>query len=198
MNNKPKYYDKRQDFWRTYFEQALPWQDYLTSGDPDYARQWEELNELIPPLTREQETMLANLPRALNILVYSGLWCGDCVRQGPILHHISCAGSAIDLRFIDRDTSEELQDECRVLGALRVPVVLFLSEDFHEVARFGDRHLSVYRNKLALERGEITTPPQFPPSREMLGIEQNEWVDLVERVLTMLQLAPPLRARHND
>jgi len=198
MNSKPQYFDRRADFWRSHFESALSWKDYLTSGDPDYAKQWEELNCLIPPLTKEEKSRLGNLNRQLNILVYCGFWCGDCVRQGPMLHHIASAGSSIDLRFIDRESSEELQDECRILGALRVPIVIFLSEDYHEVTRFGDRHLSVYRTKLRRDRGEITTPPEFPPPKEELGVEQNEWIDLVERALIMLQLAPPLRARHKD
>lgn len=62
-------------------------------------------------------------------------------------------GPRVHLRIIDRAASEKLQDEPRILGALRVPAVVFLSGDFWEVGRFGDRLLNVYSAKAAREIG---------------------------------------------
>ena len=102
----------------------------------------------------------------------------------------------MSVRFIERDASEELQDELRILGALRVPMVVFLSEDFWEVGRFGERTLSVYRSKAAREVGRGSDSGILSPkAREK---ELAEWVDIFERVLFMLRLAPPLRRRHGD
>ena len=36
---------------------------------------------------------------------------------------------------------------------MRVPMVLFLTEDFHEIGRYGDRPLTVYREKAATRAG---------------------------------------------
>jgi thiol-disulfide isomerase/thioredoxin len=196
---KPKYYDKRSEFWKGFFEQALSYDAYLKSSEADKSAKWSAMAEKVPAVDEQQKQRLSGPPRILNVLVYSGIWCGDCVRQGPMLQRIAeAAGDNVELRLIDRDASEELQDELRILGALRVPVVVFLTEDFHEVGRFGDRLLTVYRAKARNELGAAcSTGIVAPPEGELLA-EMGEWVDIFERMLTMARLAPPLRERHSD
>jgi hypothetical protein len=133
----------------------------------------------------------------MNVLVYAGIWCGDCSRVGSMFRQIvEACGDKVNLRFIDREASDELKEELRIVGATRVPILVFLSEDFWEVGRFGERMLTVYRAKAAREigrdyRGGILSP-------RSLFDEQNEWVDIFERMLIMLRLSPPLRRRHGD
>lgn len=129
----------------------------------------------------------------------SGVWCGDCVRQGPMIRQIvEACDPTVELRVIDRDANESLRDEVRILGAMRVPVVVFLSEDFFEMGRFGDRTLAAYRAKAAKEMGAACPlPSAIVPADELLA-ERDEWVDVFERMLLMARLAPPLRRRHGD
>lgn len=77
-----------------------------------------------------------------------------------------------------------------------MPVVF--SEDFYELARFGDRHLSVYRRKAATELGPACETGLVPPSGEALATELAEWCDFFERLQLMLRLAPLLRQRYGD
>ena len=91
----------------------------------------------------------------------------------------------------------ELRDELRVLGAMRVPIVLFLTEDFHEIGRYGDRPLTVYREKAATELGAACPLPGSADGGA-LAAETAEWLDVFERMILMARLAPPLRARHGD
>lgn len=199
MPEKPKYYDKRSDFWKKHFERGLAYEAYLKSSESDKAARWAAMAKEVPAPDEEQKKRLAGHNRRLNVLVYSGIWCGDCVRQGPMFHHIAEAiGADADLRFVDRDSSEELQEELRVLGALRVPVVVFLTEDFHEIGRFGDRLLTVYRSKARNELGAACSTGLVAPPKDELLAELNEWVDIFERMLLMARLAPPLRARYGD
>lgn len=199
MAEKPKYYDKRSDFWKKHFERGEDYETYLKNGEADKASKWRAMAENIPTLSDDQTKRLTGHNRRLNILVYSGIWCGDCVRQGPMFHRIAQAvGGGTDLRFVERDDSEDLQDELRVLGALRVPVVVFITEDFHEIGRFGDRLLTVYRAKLRNELGAACSTGLVAPPGEELLAEMGEWVDIFERMLIMARLAPPLRARYDD
>ena len=200
MNEQaPKYRDKRSEFWRSVHALAKPYDQYLAAVEPTKASRWPAMAAQIPRLTEEQAARLAGHNRKMNVLVYSGSWCGDCVRQGPMIHRAAEAtGGEVDLRFIERDASIELQDELRILGALRVPVVVFLSEDFFEIGRFGDRMLSGYRAKARREAGPAcSTGILAPPADEMAG-EQAEWVDIFERMLLMLRLSPFLRERYGD
>lgn len=199
MNEKPKYYDKRSEFWKKCFEQAKPYEAYLACSPSEKAEKWTAMAERIPVLTEEQKEPLCRYNRCINILVYSGIWCGDCVRQGPMLQQIAEAvGDNVVLRFIERDVSEQLQDELRILGALRVPVVVFLTEDFYEIGRFGDRLLTVYRSKVRNELGVACSTSIVPPPLDEVLAELKEWVNIFERMLLMARLSPPLRQRHGD
>lgn len=194
-----KYFDRRAPFWREHFERALKYEAYLNASDPAQAERWVRMAERIPPLASEQAERLRGHGRRMRVLVYSGVWCGDCVRQGPMLRRIAEAcGPDVEIRFIDRDASEELKDELRILGAMRVPIVVFLSEDDFEVGRFGDRLLTIYRAKAAREVGPACSAGIVAPPPDELAAEQGEWVDIFERMLLMLRLSPMLRERYGD
>ena len=197
MSLKHTYYDKRSRFWNHYWDKASEYEEYITQAESNHQEKWRDSEARIPNLTNDQLKRLQGYNRELNVLFYSGVWCGDCSRQGPLLKKIADAcGEKVKIRFIERNTSEELQDELRIVGALRVPMVVFLSEDFWEVTRQGERTLIVYRAKAAreigadFEKGILTTKAR--------QTELSEWVDEFERVLIMLRLSPPLRRRYND
>jgi len=197
MTEKPVYYDIRSDFWRRHWEMASDYEAWIEGPDPRMARRWIESGTRIPALTDDQLARLRGYGRRMNVLMYTGIWCGDCARTGSMLREIAEAcGDLVSLRIIDRDASEELRDELRLVGATRVPVVVFLSEDWWEVGRFGDRTLSVYRAKAAREVGR--GPPAGVLAPGALAAEIGEWVDVFERMLLMLRLSPPLRRRHGD
>jgi thiol-disulfide isomerase/thioredoxin len=195
--NESGYYDKRSDFWKRHFGIALDFNSFSNIGKPEEIALWRERAERTPELTNEQKSRLQNYNRELNILVYAGTWCGDCSRQAPMLKKLAeAAGDKVNLRFIERETSKELQDELRVVGGLRVPIVVFLTEDFWEVGRFGERLLHIYRSKAAREIGRGIDEGVLSP--RALENEMLEWVDIFERMLLMVRLSPPLRKRHGD
>jgi len=197
MGEKPAYYDVRSDFWRRHFEMASEYDAFLENSEPRLAQRWIDSAERTPPLTEDKLGRLQGYNREMNVLMYAGVWCGDCARTGPILQRIAdTCGEQVELRVIDRRASEELQDEFRLVGALRVPVAVFLSEDWWEVGRFGDRMLTVYRAKAAREIGRSYRAGILTPNA--LAAELAEWVDIFERMQIMLRLSPPLRRRHGD
>lgn len=191
------YYDTQTDFFQQYFALGLPYTEYVASSEPSqcaYVRNYEALIALTPA----QEQRLAAYTRHMNVLVLSGLWCGDCTRQVPMLAAIEAACPLIKMRYVDSRSHPELHETLRINGALKVPVVVVLSEDFFELARFGDRHLSVYRRKAATELGPACETGLVPPAADALAIELAEWCDFFERLQLMLQLAPMLRQRYGD
>ena len=197
--DRPKYYDNRSDFWKRAFAQGLGYDVYLQSTEPDKAQRWRVMGDQIPALTEEQSDRLRGHGREMKVLVLSGAWCGDCVRQGPMFERIAAAcGARVELRLIDRDANPEIRDEMRILGAARVPAAVFLSEDYFEIGRFGDRLLTVYRKKAAREIGPACATGIVAPPPEELAAELGEWVDVFERMLLMLRLAPMLRERYGD
>ena len=197
MSEKPVYYDKRSEFWKKYWEQASTYEDYVSNSSEEHKKRWRDSEPRVPTLSEQQIERLTGYDRILKILVYCGVWCGDCVRQGPLLSKIAEAcGEKVELKFIERDVSEELQDELRIVGALRVPIIVFLTEDYWEIERYGERTLSVYRSKQARETGRGIDHGILSPTAR--NEELAEWVNIFERNLIIARLSPPLRRRHND
>jgi hypothetical protein len=199
LTDKPEIHDMRGAFWREQFETAFCYDTYLDTSDPAKASRWRELEACLPPVTSEQKARLTTVDRDMNVLVSSGVWCGDCVRQVPMIHRIALAcGGNVRLRVIDRDVCEALKEELRILGGARVPVVVFLSEDFYEIGRFGDRLLTSYRLKTQREAGAACPTGLIPPEGHELAAEMADWVDVFERMLLMLRTSTLLRQRYGD
>ena len=192
------YLDLRSDLFRRAFQGAVPYRDYLTTGNDREQAAWTRAGAAIPALPGDAGTRLDPAGRIVNVLCLSGIWCGDCVRSVPIVARLAeAAGPSVDFRLVDRDAIPELRDELRVLGAMRVPMVVFLTEDFHEIGRWGDRPLTVYRDKAVTELGAACPLPGSADGGA-LAAETDEWLDVFERMILMARLAPPLRARHGD
>jgi len=192
-----KYRDKRQELFRRYFEISPNYSDYLERSPLNYQSKWRATEGAVS-LTPQQTELVASFKRRMPVLVMSGVWCGDCSRQGPMLHAIELASTAIEVRWVESRENPELQEELRINGAEKVPVVVVMNEDFQEVQRFGDRHLSVYRRKAKSELGPACDTGLIPPSGAELSSELQEWIDFFERTQLMLRLAPAYRERYND
>lgn len=195
MNNKSG--DLRSEFYRACFSEALAFPDYLKTANETQRKRWDAFYELAQP-GDSQLKLVSTFTRKMHILILSGIWCGDCMRQLPFIHKLYSANSLIDLKFIDNQKIPELRDSLKIQGGARVPVVLFLSEDFYEVARFGDRTLAAYRNKANRELGPACEAGVVLPTSEELLEDNSEWMDQIERAQLILRLSPMLRERYGD
>lgn len=190
-------YDIRSQLWRDAFAQALTYSDYLATGTAAQQERWNAYRQKFS-LTDRQRATSAGFTRQLNVLVVSGIWCGDCARQGPMIDAISDGAPMLQVRFIDNQTNPQLRDELRIHGAARVPVVVSLSEDFFEVGRSLDRQLAAYRRKARTELGDACDAGIVAPPADDLAEELAQWLEHFERQELLLRLSPFLRKRHND
>lgn len=194
--NTIQYFDIRSAFWQRAFERASDYDTYLKTSPADKAARWHQQMDRLPPLPAADRERLTGHGCRLNVLLVSGVWCGDCVRQGPIIAQLAeAAGPEVALRVIDRDLDPAVRDEVRILGAMRVPVAVFLTSHFLEVGRFGDRMLSTYRRKAATELGAVCPLPSAATPADQLVVERGEWLDIFERMLLMVRLSPITRER---
>jgi len=184
--------------WQPVFEQALPYEAFLERYcDPlrDLQR-WQAVYDQTV-LTEEQRTLLGGFVRVMRVLCLTGAWCGDCVGQCPIFQRIAeAADGKIDLRFIDRDEHPDVADELGVCAGKRVPVLVFLTEDYHECARYGDRTLSRYR-QMAAELGGAACSTGITTADQLATVTQ-EWLNEFERIQWMLRTSARLRKLHGD
>lgn len=94
------------------------------------------------------------------------------------------------------DADRQLAMELSICGAPRVPVVVFLSEDGYECARFGDRTLTRYRAKVA--EGASCSTGLFAPPADLTQAVVQEWLDQFERVQWMLATSSRLMKLHGE
>lgn len=184
---------------KQHFAAATEYGAYVASGRPNEQENWRAFHARVR-VTTAQQSLLSSFTRRINVLCVSGTWCGDCVQQCPMLDHIARAAppGMIDFRLIDRDARPELAESVRICGGARVPVVLFLNEDFEFLGLGGDRTLARYRALAGRLLGAACPLPGAPVAEDEVAGTLQDWVDETERVQLMLRLSPKMRQRYGD
>jgi thiol-disulfide isomerase/thioredoxin len=184
--------------WSVPFHDALPYTEFLHRyASPAHRVRWDAQHTRVV-VSAEQKALLGSFVRSMPVLCLAGAWCGDCINQCPIFEHFAQAAPAVSLRFIDRDARLDVSDALAINGGHRVPVVLFLSEDFQEAARYGERTLSIYRRMAAEQLGPACPTGLVPPTTEALTLVTGEWLAEFERAQLLLRLSARLRTKHGD
>jgi thiol-disulfide isomerase/thioredoxin len=177
---------------------GLPYTDFLAKYGTDAHRaRWKQTYDLIA-LTDAQKSLLASFKRQMNVVVLAGAWCGDCAGQCPIFERFADAAPVIRARYLDRDEHADVQRELKINGGDRVPVAVFYSEDGFEVARYGERTLSKYRQLVRDQVGEGCPTGIALPGGPLLAQVAQDWLDEFERAQWILRLSPRLRKLHGD
>lgn len=181
-----------------YYASAHPYAEFLTKyGTPQQQDRWHHTRDLVK-FTETQKTLLQSFKREMPVLVLAGAWCGDCSGQCPIFEKFAELAPSIKVRYADRDEQADLQKELRINGGNRVPVAVFFSEDGHEVARYGERTLSKYRQLVKDQVGESCSTGITIGGDPLFDQVIQDWLDQFERAQWILRLSPRLRQKHQD
>ena len=184
--------------WSLIFADALPYGAFLDRyANPAQRPRWDAMHARIA-LDAAQVDLLRGFVRRMPVLVLNGAWCGDCINQVPIFDHFARSSPAIDLRLLDRYARPEVREALSINGGHRVPVAVFLSEDFREVARYGERTLSRYRRLAVQQLGPSCPTGLVPPDDDATRAVVGEWLAEFERAQLLLRLSPRLRELHGD
>ncbi len=184
-------------FLESKFATALSYADYTATGNDTQQAAWQAIYEQTA-LTPAQSELIKSFTRNTKILVSSGVWCGDCVQQCPLIARIAEANPLIDLRFVDRDTHEDLAVQLKICAGLRVPIAIYMAEDFEPVSVFGDRTLARYRAIAERQFGAACAIPGAPMDEDELAATLQDWLNETERAHLILRLSARLRQKHND
>ena len=185
-------------YLKTKHEAGKPFDQYIQTGTEQQCQDWQAVYDQTQ-LTDAQRNLIGSFVRKINIIALSGIWCGDCVQQGPLFHRIAEANpNAIDLRWLDRDDHSDLQKLVRINGGDRVPVLIFCAEDYELVSWYGDKTLSRYRAVAKRQLGASCPLPGAPVDQDELATMLQDWLDQIERAQLLLRLSGRLRQKHGD
>lgn len=188
----------KADYLKQKHDAGLTYANYLATGTDQQKQDWTTLYDQTP-LTDAQSALLGSFTRKINVIVVSGIWCGDCVQQGPLIQRIAeGAPQAIDLRWLDRDEHMDLQEQVRINAGNRVPVAIFCAEDYEFVSWFGDRTLTRYRAMAAKNLGGVCPMPGAPVPQDEANATLADWLEHFERAHLLLRLSGRLRQIHGD
>lgn len=180
------------------FDAGLTYGQYLETGTADQRDAWKKIYESVE-LTAGQKELLAGFVREMRVICVSGIWCGDCVQQGPLLQRIAEGNpDRIKLVWLDRDAHHDLAGQLTINAGMRVPVVLFAAEDNEVVSIYGDRTLTRYRAIAARQLGAHCTIPGAPADKKELAGTLQDWLNEFERVHLLLRTSARLREKHGD
>jgi len=183
-------------FLRAKHAAGTSYADYVRSS-PQHESAWRAVEARVK-LSDAQRALVGGFTRRINAICLSGMWCGDCSAQGPMLNAIAAASSMVDLRWLDRDAHSDLSDAVRICGGLRVPTVIFANEDFEFLSLLGDRTLSRYRAIAARALGASCPLPGARVADDELAATVQDWLDEFERAHLIARLSPRLRGKHGD
>jgi thiol-disulfide isomerase/thioredoxin len=183
---------------RLTFDRGLTYARYVITGTAEQQRRWQQVYDAAK-VTPQQALLVRSFAREMKLLVVSGVWCGDCVQQCPLVERIAEVNpKKITVHYVDRDEHAAFAEELRINGGDRVPVVVFMAEDFEPCSVLGDRTLNRYRALARRQLGPACSTGLVVPDADEMAATLQDWVDEFERVQLMLRLSPRLRERHGD
>jgi hypothetical protein len=186
------------EFLTTKFNAALSYADYVKTGTDEQQRRWAQAFET-SSITQAQKNLIESFARKMHVLVVSGIWCGDCVFQCTLMQRIAAVKPAhVQLRFVDRDLHSDLSSQLKINGGARVPVALFMAEDFELCSIYGERPLSRYRALARKQLGDSCEIFIAPPNPDEQAATLVDWLNEFERMQLMLRISPRLRQLHGD
>lgn len=180
------------------YSHGLAYADFIARYANDAQKErWRQVHAQVS-LNATQKALLAAFTRRMPVLVLAGAWCGDCINQCPIFEHFAAACPLIQTRYLDRDEHADVQKVLQINGGNRVPVLVFFSEDGFEVARYGERTLSKYRQMMRDQAGPSCPTGILPANDPLLVQVTQDWLNEFERIQWLLRLSPRLRQKHGD
>ena len=75
------------DYFANRFQEGISYERYVAAGTEEQQRRWRQVYEAAQ-LTNAQKSLVAGFVREMKILVFSGVWCGDCIEQCPLIYRI--------------------------------------------------------------------------------------------------------------
>jgi len=185
---------------KQYWENAVSYTEYLRDagerlGNPkdtqeaDYAEYYRlgiqrmnRMTEKYLPNSEQVET-LAKKKFNGKILIISESWCGDASQVIPVVVKFF---EQFEVRITYRDQEPSLIDSYLTHGGKSIPIVIFLDEEFNEIAHWGPRP----KHGTELLEKHKENPEEFTKDQFYVELQtyyaKNRGFDTIEELLELL------------
>lgn len=114
------------------FYQGQSFQEYLTAVKENKSL-WEN-NYKQYEVSPEVKNILSQIKQKFYVLAIAEDWCGDAVRNLPVMAKLVETLPDSELRVIRRDLNLDLMERYAIDGKKKIPTVVFLDSNFKEMA----------------------------------------------------------------
>ena len=114
------------------FDTGYDFDQYLkiiVARKDDWLKNYQAYN-----LAEAEKKRLASISKCFNILALSEDWCGDSVRNLPVIVRMLEALPDAKLKIFARDDNLDLMQKFTADGKMRIPTVVFMDENFKVLA----------------------------------------------------------------
>ncbi len=96
-------------------------------------------------LNESEQDTLSSIQNEIRILVIGTDRCDDSAGNVPVLARMTSLSPKLKLRILDSDKNAKLHEQYKVNGKRKTPVVLFMSNENHEICRWVERPNAAYK-----------------------------------------------------
>ena len=123
--------------WEAIFRSGQTYQAWIREGSDTSNR--EKMETLRQELELEPQVagFLAALPRPVRVLAIAEDWCGDVVKQVPVLARMEEAAGNLEVRYVSRDQHPQVFARYLTNGGEAIPKFIFLSSNWVECGNWG-------------------------------------------------------------
>lgn len=169
------------ELWSKYWSQGLTPNEYVASLSSLVEEFTDRLDNYQPqPIT---EPIVVT-----KVAVITEDWCGDSVNYVPVIFKVCQNLPNVEIRVFKRDSFPEVRDANLYNGKAKIPVIVFLNDQFEELGRFVERPLVASRyvgtlvrsvdmskfteeDKQNFKKRFIAETRQFQPDAEKIFVE---------------------------
>ncbi len=155
-----------QSIWIQNWDKGLKPHEYLASMSTNAVEFKLRVDSYLPPPINDSIIVT-------KVAVLTEDWCGDSLNYTPVLLAISSRIPQIDLRLFPRESFPEIRDAFLSGGKSKIPVFVFMDDDFKELGLFIERPLSANRYLGSLVRGtnweQMTDEEKQPIKKQFLS-----------------------------
>lgn len=177
-------------------EHGVSYEEYVGRFEEQkQVRRWKLVYDKVV-LTEKQKSILSSPSRQIHAVTFSSDWCADCLRAVPPLENIISNSDFIDHTILDRDAAPELFGHYLSNAEKRIPVVLILGPDYHEICRWTERSVSAYilymdtmdatQGMMPEDRRKALTVAFSAKFDDLVHDTVNELMDLITRAYAMV------------
>ena len=135
------------------FSSGMTWKDYMAQmGDN---RALTEENYSRAALTDEERKFFSGLNQVKYAMMLAENWCGDVVRNSPLISHVCDAIPGCELRVFFRDKNYDIADTYLNNGYRSIPVVAFFDKDWNEIGHWIERASAATAKAVQIRAGTV-------------------------------------------